>query len=86
MRPLRPPFHALSAVPLDPHFNMFQFFKTPSSTKITNFTKFVVLEQNFTQNFRSKASNLAKIQFIKPYFFPEIQFFKPYIFFKKISS
>ena len=44
VRPLRPPFHALSSVPSDPHFSMFQFFKTPFATKITNFTKFAALE------------------------------------------
>ena len=59
---------------------MFQFFKTPFSTKITNFTKFAALEPKFMQNVRSKASNLAKIQFFKPYFFPKIQFFKPLVF------
>ena len=64
---------------------MFQFFKTPFSTKITHFTKFAILEPKFTQNFRSKVSNLAKIQFFKPYFFQKNQFFKPY-FFQKISS
>ena len=37
------------------------------------------------QNFHSKASNLAKIQFFKPYFFLKIQFLSP-IFSKKISS
>ena len=31
--PLRPHFHALSAVPLDPHFSMFQFFKIPFQQK-----------------------------------------------------
>ena len=56
---------------------MFQFFKPPFSAKITNFTKFAVLEPKFTQNFRSKAANLSKIQFFKPYFFPKYQFFKP---------
>ena len=61
---------------------MFQFFKTPFSTKITDFTNFAVLEAKFTQNFRPKASNLAKIQFFKHYFFPKIQFFKPHIFHK----
>ena len=51
------PFHTISAVPLDPHFSMLQFFKPPFSTKITNFTKFAVLEPKFPfQN-----SNLAKI-------------------------
>ena len=35
-----------------------------------NFTKFAILNPKFTQNFSSKASNLAKIQFFKPYFFP----------------
>ena len=49
---------------------MFQFFKTPFSTKIMNFTKFAVLNPKFMQNFSSKASNLAKIQFFKPFFFP----------------
>ena len=37
LQPLRPPFHGLSAVPRDPHFSMFQFFKTPLKTKITTF-------------------------------------------------
>ena len=59
---------------------MFQFFKPPFSANIKNFTKFAVLEPKFTkftQNFRSKAANLAKIQFFKPYFFQKNQFFKP---------
>ena len=64
---------------------MFQFYKTPFSTKITNFTKSVVLEPNFTQNFRSKVSNLAKIQFVRPYFFQKFSSLSPY-FFQKISS
>ena len=54
---------------------MFKFFKTLFSTKITKFTKFAILEPKCMQNFHSKASNLAKIQFFKPNFFP-----------KKISS
>ena len=62
---------------------MFQFFKTPFSTKITNFTIFSVLKPKFTQNLRSKASNLAKIQFYKPYF-SKVQFFKPYFFKKSV--
>ena len=90
VRPLRPPFHALSAVPYDPHFSTFPFFKTPFSTKIANFTKFAILEPKFTkisvpkpqilQNFSSKASNWAKIQFFKLLFFPRNQFFKPLFF------
>ena len=56
---------------------MFQFFKPPFSAKITNFTKFAILEPKFTQNFHSRAANLAKIEFFKPYFFPKNQFFKP---------
>ena len=59
---------------------MFQFFKSPFSTKITNFTKFAALEPKFMPNLYSKALNLAKIQFFKPYFFPKIQIFKPYFF------
>ena len=68
VRPLRPPFHALSAVPWDPHFSMFQFFKTPFSTKITNFTKFVILEPNFMQTFHSKASIWPKFSSLSPIF------------------
>ena len=65
---------------------MFQFFKPPFSTKITNFTKFAVLESKFSQNFRSKASNLAKIQFFKPYFFFQKFSSLSVIFSTKISS
>ena len=64
---------------------MFQFFKTPFSTKITNFTKFAVLEPKCTQNFRSKASNLTKVQFYRPHFFQKSSSLSP-IFFQKISS
>ena len=64
---------------------MFQFFKTPFSTKITNFTKFDILEPKFKQNFCSRASNFAKVQFFKSYFFQKFSSFSP-IFFKKISS
>ena len=79
---LKTPFsHSLSS-PLRPHFSMFQFFKIPFSTKITNFTKFATLEPKFMQNFRSKASNLTKIQFFKPYFFPKFSSLSP-IFFPK---
>ena len=49
---------------------MFQFFKPPLATlfnKNKKITKFAVLEPKFTQNFRSKASNLTKIQFFKLY-------------------
>ena len=78
VRPLRLPFHALSAVPYDPHFSMFQFFKTPFSTKITNFRKFSVLEPKFTQNFVPKPQIWPKFSFLSPiYFFPKNQFFKP---------
>ena len=69
---------------------MFQFFKTPFQQKLQIFTNFAVLEPKFTkisvpkpqilQNFSSKASNWAKIQFFKPYFFPKNQFFKPLFF------
>ena len=52
-----------------------QFVKTPFQQS-TNFTKFAVLEPKLMQNFRSKASNLAKIQFSKIKF-PNNQFFKP---------
>ena len=41
------------------------------TTIMTNITKFAVLEPKFTHNFRSKASNFAKIQFFKPDFFPK---------------
>ena len=34
--------------------------------KTTNFTQFAAPEPKFTQNFRSKAWNLAKIQFFMP--------------------
>ena len=63
---------------------MFQFFKTPFSTKIKIFTKFAALELKITQNFRSKASNLAKIQFFKPYFFQKFSSLSPN-FAKKIT-
>ena len=55
---------------------MFQFFKTPFQQKSQIFTKFAVLEPKFMktsvpkpqilQNFSSKASIWAKIQFFKP--------------------
>ena len=53
---IKTPFSALSAVPLDPHFSMFQFFKTktPFSTKFPNFTKFAVLEPKVMQNTQTK--------------------------------
>ena len=56
---------------------MLQFFKPPFSTKTTNFTKFAAPEHKITQNFRSKASNLAKIQFFKPYFFQKFSSLSP---------
>ena len=68
VRPLRSHFHALSAVPTPVSAYMFQFFTTLFSTKITNFTKFPLIEPRFMQNLCSKASNLAKIQFFKPFF------------------
>ena len=52
----------------DPHFSMFEFFMIPFQQK-SQFLNIFVLEPNFSQNFRSKASNLAKIQFFKPHFF-----------------
>ena len=70
VRPLRPPFHALSSSvrppPISACFSSLStlFNKTHKFYKI----KFVVLEPKFTQNFHSKASNLAKIQFFKPLF------------------
>ena len=80
---LKTPFsRSLSSSLRPPHFSTFQFFKAPFSTKITNFTKFVILEINLMQNFRSKASNLAKIQFFKPYFFKILSSLSP-IFFKE---
>ena len=63
----------------------FQFFKTPFSTKITNFIKFGILQPKFPQNFHSKALNSAKIQFFKPYFFQKFCSLSP-IFPLKISS
>ena len=65
----------------------FSSLKPPFQQKSQKFTKFAVLEPKFTQNFHSKASDLAKIQFFKPYFFfSKIQFFKPYFFSQKLSS
>ena len=61
---------------------MFQFFKPPFSTKITNFTKFAVLEPKFTQNFHSKTQIWPKFSSLNP-FFQKIQFFNLYFFPKK---
>ena len=69
VRPLRPPFHALSQQFPKTPFQHVWVLKEPLFNKNHKSYKNCRLEPNFTQNFRSKASNLAKIQFFKPYFF-----------------
>ena len=63
---------------------MFQFFKPPfQQKKKKKNPKFAVPEPKFKQNFRSKASNLDKIQFFKPHFFQKFSSLSP-IFFKSV--
>ena len=61
VQPLRPPFHALSAVPQEPHFSMFPFFKTLFSTKVKNLNK----------NMPFKSPHLSKISVPKPQIMPK---------------
>ena len=73
MRPLRPPFTLSQQFPKTA---ISAYFSSLSPLFQQKLTKFAVLEPKLTQNFRSKASNLAKIQFFMPYVFKN-QFFKP---------
>ena len=60
---------------------MFQFFKTPFSTKIKTLTKFAILEPKFMQKFLFQSLKLGQNSvLLSSIFFPKIQFFKHYIF------